>query len=458
MSLLNSIYSASTSILDVSDKVIKAMGMTRTKLEDMLSHGETGSLTKQVAGSISQFPVVITNDHPIPFATLLCEMLELQYANYLTIALSNSPRVDINEINDRKYLKKYHSNLKKLESILSEDFGDSITESSIAIRLIDGVTEGIDVKPSVQRRMMNMMREGFLPPKQIEGLDWLMEAEAETIKKSDMGGRGGISLKAGNIAGTVLDTVKFIDKKVSDAKAEKTRLKEKEEDREESHVGRDFVKIYSYKKVNELQPTPVTARVFSVDANGTPSRSIEVVCGVKANLHPINKKEIISLVDGAEKGDILSSIIRFTTGEIQFFRDILPSMGSIKNYAEKMSKFHSSGSKILASLKRIKELNRTGESIKPNATLVISKAATEEIKRTSGIDLLDNDEAMDLCNKLGLITFIVSDPLGNKLHILEPDTRSDFHVMSTDTLEKQVDASQDAALTKELRKIISKGE
>lgn len=571
MSLIGSIYATSTSILDVTDKVIKAMGMTRTKLEDMLSHGDTGSLTKQVAGSISQFPVAITEDHPIPFASLICEMLELQYANYLTLALSNSPRVDINKINDRKYLNKYHTNLKTMEStmeavesLLTESFDDSVTESSIAIRLIDCVTEGIEVRPSVMRRLTSLNVEALKEDgHKFEGLEWLFEnrrrdesehkaerktaaspedkktyrdearkyrderrTEHETAQKNqdnditkdpattterrarEKHGRdneahrakmdkmhqdmidAGLAddgpksqqerdRQADRTRSTVKDAAalgkgvsseirswkQYGDDKKERKEKEATRVKErqedkaeKEEDRIQSHVTKDFNKIYSYKKLNEMQPTPVTARIFSVDNNGTPSRSIEVVCGVKANLHPISKKEIMSMVGSGEKGDLLTQILRFSSGEIRFFRDVLLSTDSIKGYAEKTSKFHSSGAKILASLKRIKELNRAGDNIKPNASLVISKAVVEETKRVVGINLLDPDEATDFCNKLGIITFIVTDPLGNKLHVLQPDITTEFHVMSTDTLEKQVDAAQDASLTKELRKIISKGD
>ena len=439
----SSLFAVAVKAADVSDKMLKGLGITKSKVEDLLSKTKPDSLNKQVAGSISIFPIIMTNDIPINAASHISAMLELEYANLMTIALANSPRVSIKEINNGKYLKKYHTNLSNLESVLCDSFdSEDFIESSMARSIMDATMENVVFSRTIVNRLNKMMEEAMDPKPSIYGLDWLMEGNKDSS-------RIGTGL---SISREVRAWKDHIDKR----RDRKEDLRREEERTRDSHISKDFSRTYNYKGINDMQPIPVVANIFTVDDNNTPSRQIEVVSGVKSKIHPINKGEFFSLMSSQEKGGFLAEIIRFTSGEIHFFRDIVFGTPTIKEYASKMSKFHSNGAKVLGVLKRVKDLNRSGANILPNATLVVSKAAVDELKRKTGIDLLDEDEALNVCDELSLIKFIVSDPLGGKLHVIMPGMYDTFSVMSTDTLEKQIDATQDAALTKELRKIISK--
>lgn len=537
------------SVKDLTDKAVKVLGITRNKVEDMLSGSKNDNLVKQVAGSISIFPIIMTNDIPINAASVLTASLELEYANYMTLTLANSPKVKISDINDSKYLRQYHTNLSKLESVISDiyDYSDPM-EAALGRAAMDSAIYNREISRSVSNKLYSQMTEAMVPKKQIYGLDWLMEAgadkewtdaadsaaekmndartrvsttagtdaqeiynrtrqeindarqrareqaqdaraardearanrqeqhnldrEAEEDRRYERSERRqarkdgfGLAKDITSIGSTISSETRNWMKYANDekrAKAREQREIEKTqreiEDTKHSKMSRNFDKMYNYKSINEMQPIPVVANIFTVDDNGTPSRQIEVVSGVKAKIHPINKQEIFQLVSSDNGGNLLTQIIRFTTGEIHFFRDILLNTNSVKEYASKMSKYHSTGAKVLGTLRRVQDLNRMGENLKPNATLVVSKACVEELKRKVGIDLLDEDDATKLCEDLSLIKFIVVDSLGGKFHILMPGMHDTFSVMSTDTLEKQVDAVQDAALTKELRKVISSKE
>lgn len=528
----SSLFAVTVKAADITDKMVKSLGLTRNKIENILSNNKTKSLTKQIEGSISIFPVIMTNDIPVDAASIIASMLELEYANFLTIALSTSPRVNINDINDGKYLSKYHTNMNKLESVLEDSFDcDDFIESSMARSIIDATMESVDINRSTMNRLNVLKNESMEVKDSIYGLDWLMEeknhsyAIGEYKKMRDRvkdrqyqdeveykHKRDGIKDRYDRIdrqyqharddkaderqdrldreareereyrrtrddkadeRQNILDRESRLSSRIgtglrisSEIRAwkdhidrrrdRKEDLQREEERTQEKRISKEFSKSYNYKPVNDMQAVPVVANIFTVDDNGTPSRQIEVVSGVKSKIHPISKADFFSLMSTDEKGGFLAQLIRFTSGEIHFFRDIVLGTPTIKEYTSKMSKFHSDGAKILGILKRVKDLNRSGKDIKPNATLVVSKAAVEELKRKNGIDLLDEDEALDLCNELSIIKFIVSDPLGGKLHVLMPGMYDRFSVMSMNTLEKQVDAVQDAALTKEFRKILSK--
>lgn len=483
----SSLFAVTVKAADLTDKMINGLGLTRNKIEDLLSNNKTKSLTNQIEGSISIFPIIMTNDIPVDAASIIASMLEVEYANFMTIALSTSPRVNISDVNDGKYLAKYHTNMNKLESVLEDSFdADDFIESSMARSIIDASMESIDISRSTMNKLNALKNEAMEVKDSIYGLDWLMEdlnerkfnyqqdRDAKSDQRDDeereyrrsrdiisdqrqnvldresrLSGRIGTGLR---ISSEIRSWKDHIDRR----RDRKEDLQREEERTQERRISKEFSKTYNYKAINDMQPIPVVANIFTVDNNGTPSRQIEVVSGVKSKIHPISKGDFFSLMSTDEKGGFLAQLIRFTSGEIHFFRDILFRTPSIKEYASKMSKFHSDGANVLGVLRRVRELNRSGRDLKPNATLVISKATVEELKRKNGINLLDEDEALDLCDELSIIKFIVSDPLGGKLHVLMPGMYDRFSVMSMNTLEKQVDAVQDASLTKEFRKILSK--
>lgn len=446
---LGGLLAIETKIADITDKAFKVLGLSKGKIQDMLTNTKSDSLTKQVAGAISVFPIIVTNDIPVNAASVLTQMLELEYANYMALALGNSPKVNIREINDSKYLTKFHTNLSKLESVLCESFNpDNEFECAMGRSLIDRTMNDLTINPSVSKLLMKSMRENMEVKPRFYGLDWLMESGKKIPPL--VGGVKDIMSAGKTVSSEIRDWKKYVD----DKKETEYRHQQDEEKKTDDHAGKNFIQTYNYKSINDMQPVPVVANIFTVDDNGTPSRAITVVSGVKAKIHPINKAEFIDLAKSDSKGNLLAQIIKLATGETEFFTTILGT-DTIKKYAINSSKFHSNGSKMLAVIRRIKDLNRRGGNYKPNATLIISKAAADELKRTVGIDLLDEDEALELCNNLSLIKFVVCDSLGGKLHVLMPGMYDNFSVMSLDTVEKQVDATMDASLTKELRKVIS---
>lgn len=455
MLTMTTLFGVVGKINDITDSMLKALGWSKDKITDMLTDTKTTSLTQQVSGVINVFPVVITGDIPTHAATLIMEMTEIEMANYMTFALANSPKISIHDVNNGKYLKDYHTNLNALESVLEGAFdADSEVDSALASSLIDSVLENnVIVRPTVRNQLMQKMQEAMTPENNFYGLEWLMEGD-QRDHTSDIGSVTNLGL---NVAKTASSEIRNWKKYADDNAAQKRREQREEEQTVDSHVARNFDKMYSFKKLNEMQPVPVVAHIFTVDNNGTPSRQIEVVCGVKAKLHPINKKEFLSLMKSEDNGDMLTDIIRFATGELHFFKDLLIGTNGIKEYAAKSGRYSSTGAKVLATLKRVQELNRKGKGLKPNATLVVSKAAVDELKRIHGIDLLDEDDAKTICDRLSLIKLIVSDNVGGKLHIFMPGFHDTFSVISTDALEKQIDATQDANMTKELRKVLSKG-
>jgi hypothetical protein len=112
--------------------------------------------------------------------------------------------------------------------------------------------------------------------------------------------------------------------------------------------------------------------------------------GVKATLHPIPVNELARMVVTAMRNEnMVFNFIRWTTGEIKFFRDFLFAIDTLKMDAK------DSGNDVTGwrpALKRRRVASRskirlTKNSVMPNATLVVSETAVDFIKETYGYDL-----------------------------------------------------------------------
>ena len=91
----------------------------------------------------------------------------------------------------------------------------------------------------------------------------------------------------------------------------------------------------------------------------------------------------------------------------------------------------------------------------PNASIIVSKADVDNVKRMTEIDLLKDSTARNFCGELFLISFIVVDTDAGKMMHMMPDEGSTFNVMSMNSVEKQLATLNTAGTkTKEMFKLL----
>ena len=91
--------------------------------------------------------------------------------------------------------------------------------------------------------------------------------------------------------------------------------------------------------------------------------------------------------------------------------------------------------------------------ILPNATIVLSSFAADEIKEKSGVDVRDVYFAKKVISDLFLMTFMIIDEGTETVDILY-QSASSFETYSLETLEREVDLSSNK-LGKEIGRMIS---
>ena len=86
------------------------------------------------------------------------------------------------------------------------------------------------------------------------------------------------------------------------------------------------------KKANDLVPTLLHVRVYPIDKFTREELiPIDFVIGVKATLHPIPVDEIVRMtVAGMRNENTAFNFIRWTTGEIKFWKDFVFAVDTAK--------------------------------------------------------------------------------------------------------------------------------
>ena len=165
------------------------------------------------------------------------------------------------------------------------------------------------------------------------------------------------------------------------------------------------------KKANDLVPTLLHIRVYPIDKYTREELTpIDFIMGVKATLHPIPLSELSRMVvTGMRNEDMLFNFIRWTTGEIKFFKDFVFAIDSLKMDAKDTGRDVTGWRPALKRRKNMSKskLRFSKNSIMPNATMVVSQAGIDYIKDTYGYDLSDErivKRMMDIYFLLGFVS------------------------------------------------------
>lgn len=192
------------------------------------------------------------------------------------------------------------------------------------------------------------------------------------------------------------------------------------------------------KKSNELVPTMIACRVnFNDGKNNVP---LDFIIGIKTVAHPVGVDEIIkNLSKGLKEKNAFFNFIRWTTGEIKFFKDFLLNIDGIKD--DVISKSNK-GSQWWSALKRRKNVAKfkaafmMRKQILPNATIVVSTEEVTYLKNEYGIDLFNLKTVKDLMSYYFLLGFVILDP-STELSYFIFDGYSGYQTFSYNALERE---------------------
>lgn len=341
--------------------------------------------------SIAQYPVLFSDSLNSKTVDTINRGLEAEYASLISLILSNSAEINGNNVED--VIGGFHKNIDTDER-LDPLFNNVNTENTHNFFLCG--TESLNALNEANRELLKSSESYFIETT----LNYnSYSSDFKNILQED---------KKPNTK----TTNEVINKSVSLSKTD-------------------------IEKANNLQPTIIKMKInFAPDSkNGKEQKLIEkeVSIGVKCVSHIILSEDVIYyLTKTSFKNSPILRIIKWSTGEISFFKDLVFAIDEIKRTALKSNNLNSVWWRKLETIGKIAKYNKQmGGSSKtgkkdpiPVASMVVSKEDIDMIKLKNGIDLLKNPRMIyKIVKNYFLLNFLIVDEGTEVVYVFNENTK-----------------------------------
>lgn len=489
---------------------------------DKFINGASGrsSIVKYAKSNIFEFPVFISSSVSLDYATATTSLLEQVYASYLQMAISANPVVNARDaVNGHQFAHLKTNTNKYIEytdmsyahdacHAIYQENGNVIEFNMISIDDCDAkiINEHCDYEPLAE--FAHFFQESGRPRD-----DFQSSQQKHTHKDAN-----------GNDTTYTTNTPSKIDREKSEYDTEKAksdadlsskknadydddrkldRLKKSSDIRHQSIQDREikqrmknsanaerraevmhkfdtkikspqFIDESKIKKLNTMKPLMMTVNLGLVDDNGSVSRPMEYIVGVKTHSRLIDADILPEVAEyPIREMDKISRKVKWRAGELKFFKDILfkikqkkqtaidsrdpkrkwyrrlYELAHMKGDAPATAVIESGGKRGLVKEFLSSILFKTGKptGVMPNVTIVITKSDVDNIKTKTKIDLLKASTARNFCKELFLVALVVIDNDAESVKLMLPDLHNDYEVHSMASINKQL-AELDTAGTK----------
>lgn len=424
---------------------IKSVLRAAADLGDKFDKFNVKSVARGANDQSFQFPCLIDDTVPVEFATTITKNLDRLYASWTQIYLSSIGFIDLNYIkNPKQFVAKYQPKFRL------ED-GDEDDEISDFLEACDQeLTDHLygDDESLYVESFNDLTVCGYIGP--AEKVPLSVQKQLKENMKPYMDGINVSGLRTSPIyeATDPTDVLSQLSK-ASDDRDAREALKATRDARA-PRIGEMEVK-----KINEMQPYPLELKLLASKGDSSFSEWINYTIGVKTYLH-LAKTSVLekNLVYVLQNKNPIFNFIRWTTGEISLFRDIILHMDDINfdiaNKNDKTGKFISSLKKMR---KKYLKVGTFGVNrMAPMATIVISSSTYQDVKNSYGYDLKNITFAKKIMEELFLMCFVIIDDVNHTVDLLV-DGQQDFQTYSLDMLEREVTMNSNK-LGKELTRML----
>lgn len=405
----------------------------------------TKSIVRGAKDSTFQFPCLISDSVPLDMANTISRTLDKVYATFTQTWLSMNSMVDITiDPTPLDYLRKMHQNLRLEGSIKDlivdqnniESYMEKVNDGKYKLYMSKDNSYGVvfNISNKTTRNIMESHKE-FLE-------EYLSEYDKTPLEPF---------YEADDNSFNALD--RFVD-----AASDRNRLSRQKDlaglsngQKPPALLDRDI------KKTNDMVPLGVQVRLVAVNDKKEFVQYMDFVVGVKTILHLIQTDDMVdNLKRGIENKSLLFKFLRWTTGEISLFKDIILNLDEIKLDTMKRP----GKSPFFGTLQRLKN-KKVGVSnftvphaVIPNTTVVISSYEADVLNSKYGIDIRNNTIVRMLMNNLFLMAFIIMDEGAGTVSVFYDGSNS-FQTYAIETLERD-NAMNSNKLGREIGRMISR--
>ena len=164
-------------------------------------------------------------------------------------------------------------------------------------------------------------------------------------------------------------------------------------------------------------------------------KTFDAILAVKCLLRTMPSEDVSDIVKEVESdGNLITRYLRWHTGEIRFFRDLVLRYDDMKRmYNEAEDRKSKQALRKLVFLSREKRnlsvIKKGDGGFLPTAALAISYDEAMDLRTDAGIDLRKTAEAVRFCARMGIIALIIVDKVRNVMHVYD-----DGHYQTFDTI------------------------
>ena len=400
---------------DKTQKVFKNKDTSCSKFNDAISK----NIASAAKGLTAVFPVIVTEATPIDQAVMISKAVERKAVAMLQMLFAANQITNARNAYD--YLNKFHNNIDDSLDWSTANIDDVINASND----LDDILENSNIKNIIE---INIKRG--------------IEAIQEDIKMNcNHYLSENINPKSVNnyIVRNVLNDIQVIEEA---SFPENTRDKNPSNLKAYYDTLNKSVLKSDIEKANEAIPSLM---IINFRTKFKDSATINTaVIGVKAMIHYVSSEDMINkvMLKNSDKNGLFN-FIRATTREISFFKDFLFAVDRAKVDAlSKTGKGSSSNLWKLLELraneaKRKKSLLSKDASCSAIATIVVTKAEVELIKKYHRIDISKAGTLKSIMRGYSIMCAAIIDDSVEKVDFLWDDGSQGFETYSFSSLERE---------------------
>ena len=411
-----------TIVKDVIDVVSSVKDFD--EIEWLRNTNRTGSIARRANNLVLVFPVIISSSLNIETAMIISKAIERKCVSLLQILFSSIQLTNADNMQD--YLKQFHTNLNLNRMDLGEfmDVMDALVDEG-SVEITDK-----DAYDAVREDMQNInyyLNESFNPTsindyKVINryGDPIVMQESTNSTRPININVNTtnqprNNHVRVNNTNNSFKDYNEYFNRQLLDS---------------------------DVKKANELVPTMMTVTFTTVSTDSKAVGQTTGVVGVKAKMYPVDSIDLISrLTSKVKDKNGLFGLVRASTREISFFRDLVFAIDKAKLDAKNMAS-NNDNARMFKVLERRAAKNRFSSLMKKNdaspiTSLVISQSEVEYMKQYSNIDMEKSHAARAVLEAYNLMDIVVADESLEIAKFLFDDGDGVYETLTFDTLEKQ---------------------
>lgn len=402
------------------------------QIEWLRKRNNVGSIAKRASNLILVFPVICSTAININTASIISKAIERKCVSLLQILFSSIQLTSVDNMYD--YIKQFHTNLDLRDDFTLDDF------MTVMDKMVDegavNVTD-LDAYNAIKEDMHN--------------INYTLSTELNPISINDYK----IIKNAYGESGIICEAMdekskKYVRQALDDTfkKAAKSIIKTTEKNSTNKNKLKDDVDYFKYQlstgdvqKANELMPTTMIVNFTTNDKDNNKFTTTGVI-GVKAKLYPVDSMDIISrIVSKHKESNTLFNLVRASTREISFFKDLAFAIDKTKMDAINVAK-DSNNTRIFKLLERRANRNRFSSLLRKNdaspiTSLIISQEEVEYLKKYNSINMDKPHIARNILDKYNLMNVTIADESLEIARFLYDDGDTVFETLPFDSLEKE---------------------